>query len=236
MDIKISVVTPAIRLDELELNRRSLLAQTFKEFEWIVCSPFEYLAEGIDRFLWCPDVPKNEGDFMGENKAYNELFKRVRGELVVTLNDSIWLQPNALEILWNLYQANKMSCVALMGNHYEKVIDGVGQNMTYEDVRVGQAQGDLTPTHITNFDACVSSIPAKAVKEVGSIDPIWDKYCCFGIREFMYKVTKLGYQLFLTTQSAFVAQKHAKLYDPNDEWNVKFEQGDALYHARGNSL
>lgn len=230
---KISVITPAVREEELELNRQSLLQQTFKDFEWIVCSPFPYLPEGILPFKHVGDPPKNPGDFMGENKAYNELFKLVNGELVVTLNDSIWLKPNALEVFWKHYQEDPMSCVAFMGNHYEKVIDGVGYNITYKDIRPNQFHSDFEPTKIIPFDACCSSIPAAAVKAVGKIDPIWDQYCCFGIREFMTQVVRLGYSLYMSKESGYLGQKHTKLYDKEDLWNEKFERGEMFYRQRG---
>lgn len=246
--MKISVITPAVRAKELLINYESLKKQTFTDFEWIICSPRAVWDEIMplvrgqsesDRqfpIVWTEDLPLNPGDFMGENKAYNELFKLVKGKLVVTLNDSIWLDPNALEVFWRHYQEDPMSCVAFMGNHYEKVVDGVGKNMTYEDVRQWQVHQDYEETRITNFDACCSSIPAKVVKEIGSIDPMWDKYCCFGIREFMTQVTQKGYTLYISKESGYLGQKHTKLYDKEDLWNRKFDEGDRIYRQRGGAL
>lgn len=231
--MKISVITPAVRKDELAICYNSLQNQTLKDFEWIVCSPFRYSLSD----KWILDLPLNPGDFMGENKAYNQLFSEVSGELVVTLNDSIYLKPDALQTFWDFYQQNQKSCLAMIGNHYETVdADGNGLNMTYEDVRATQIHSDFDTTTITNFDACCSSIPAKAVKEIGSIDPVWDKYCCFGIREFMYKVKQLGYTLYLTRLSGYLGQKHQKLYDSTNLWDEKFNEGEDFFYKRGNDL
>lgn len=221
----IAVITPSIREPELELNRQSLALQTFRDFKWYVCSPFEYKSCDV----WIPEPPRNEGDFMGENKAYNAIFDKVEGDLIVTLNDSLWLKGNALEKFWEYYQKDPLSCVAMMGNHYAKVENGLGSDMTYEDVRRSSFTQPLSSSTITNFDACCSSFPVEALKKAGKIDPMWDKYCCFGPRELMFKIRALGYSLYISSESGYLGQKHEKKYDPNNTWDIKFKEGKEIW-------
>jgi hypothetical protein len=221
----ISVITPAVRLEELELNRQSLATQDFKDFKWYVCSPFPYQYADV----WIKDPPLNPEDYMGENKAYNQLFKYAQGELVVTLNDSIWLKSNGLSKFWEYYRTDVRSCFCFMGNHYREVKYGQGIDITYQDVRPLQYQHSVSGSTLVNFDACCSSIPMSAVRKIGFIDPVWDQFCCWGIRSFMHDVRQAGYTLNISSESTYLGQKHTKEYDPNGLWNQKFEEGRVLY-------
>ena len=80
---KISVITTSIRPKGLEITRQSLLKQGLKDFEWLV------------------DI-----NWIGEhdlNRAYNRLIKRAKGELIVSLQDFIKIEADALEKLWEAY-------------------------------------------------------------------------------------------------------------------------------------
>lgn len=81
---KISVITPSIRPKWLEMTRKSLLKQTFRDFEWIV------------DINWT-----GESDL---NKALNRCVKRSSGELVVFLQDCIRIKPDGLQKFWEEYQ------------------------------------------------------------------------------------------------------------------------------------
>lgn len=83
--IKISVITPSIRPNGLDIVRTGLLKQTFTDFEWIV-------EIGLDKH----DL----------NAAYNRALKRARGELIVSLQDYILIKPDYLQKFWDAYQAN----------------------------------------------------------------------------------------------------------------------------------
>ena len=68
---KISVITPTIRPAGLAILRKCLLEQTFTSFEWLV------------------DI-----NYTGKhdlNASYNRLIKRAKGELIVSLQDYIYL-------------------------------------------------------------------------------------------------------------------------------------------------
>lgn len=86
MKPKVSVICPTIRPQGLEITRECLLNQTFKDFEFLV------------------DI-----NWTGKhdlNASYNRLIKRAQGELVVSLQDYIKIEPDALEKIWQVYQDN----------------------------------------------------------------------------------------------------------------------------------
>lgn len=83
--MKISVLTPSIRPQGLEIVRTGLLTQTFTEFEWLT------------------EIGLGKHDL---NAAYNRMLKRVTGELIVSLQDYILIRPDYLEKWWKAYLEN----------------------------------------------------------------------------------------------------------------------------------
>lgn len=83
---KISVITPTIRPEGLSVVRNSLINQTLKDFEWLVdinCTGKHDL-----------------------NASYNRLIKRAKGDIIVSLQDYIKIQPDALENILDLHKNN----------------------------------------------------------------------------------------------------------------------------------
>lgn len=82
--MKISVITPSIRPEGLEITRQCLMKQTFKDFEWIV------------------DI-----NWTGKhdlNASYNRMLNRAQGELIVSVQDFIEFEPDYLQKFWDAYQ------------------------------------------------------------------------------------------------------------------------------------
>lgn len=83
--IKISVLTPTIRPEGLEIVKQSLSEQTFKDFEWIT----EINTTGAHDL----------------NAAYNRMLRKAKGELIVSLQDYIKVPPDYLQKFWDAHQA-----------------------------------------------------------------------------------------------------------------------------------
>lgn len=82
---RISVITPSIRPEGLDVVRATLAAQTFTDFEWI---PKLSIPGPI------PDLCR----------AFNEAVRESKGELIVFLQDFIKIAPDGLERMWKFYQ------------------------------------------------------------------------------------------------------------------------------------
>ena len=141
--MKITVITPTIRPRGLEVVRQSLIAQTFKDFEWLV------------------DV-----NWTGQhdlNKSYNRLIKMAKGELLVSLQDYIKIEPEALQQLWEAYKEDEKT--------FFTCPVGKVNNLDYEgepkwDWRMSEnAQMDWRMWEI-DFGAC----PREALFAIGGFD------------------------------------------------------------------
>lgn len=84
--MKISVVTPTIRPQGLEVVRDSLTKQTFTDYEWLV----EINTTGKHDL----------------NSAFNKMLKRAKGELIVFLQDYIKIEEDGLQKFWDFYKEN----------------------------------------------------------------------------------------------------------------------------------
>lgn len=85
--MRISVVTPSIRPEGLEVVKECLSRQTFTDFEWLT-------EIGL-------------GKVHDLNQAYNRMLRRAKGELIVFYQDFIMIPDDGLEKFWNEYQKDK---------------------------------------------------------------------------------------------------------------------------------
>ena len=90
--VKISVVTPSVRPEGLDIVEQSLKRQTFPkdQFEWLVITPppFPKQFDAVKDFQldkqWFQEPTKREGDMYRLNGAWNKGFKEARGELIIS--------------------------------------------------------------------------------------------------------------------------------------------------------
>lgn len=106
----VSVVTVTKRPGSIDITWDGLLAQTLQEFEWVLCDElFDGRAAEVRSFVDDPRLvhipaPVRAGHLWNLNKAYNEALRHCRGELVVSLQDYIWIPPGALQQFWHAYE------------------------------------------------------------------------------------------------------------------------------------
>ncbi len=85
--MKISVLTPTIRVQGLEENKKSLEQQTFRDFEWL--------------------VELNVSGKHDLNAAYNRMLRRAKGELVVSMQDWVKAPADYLQKFSDSYERDK---------------------------------------------------------------------------------------------------------------------------------
>lgn len=109
--IAVSVVTVTNRPGSIDITWQTLARQTFQDFEWILCDELyrwrhrevaAYVRDGRLRHVPAPVV---DSDLWNLNKSYNEALRHCRGQLVVSLQDYIWIAADGLERFWALFQA-----------------------------------------------------------------------------------------------------------------------------------
>lgn len=113
-----SIITISFNSEKtIERTINSVLAQTCKNYEYIVVDgnskdatldiikKYEPMFEG--RMSW-----KSEPD-KGIYDAMNKGIRRSKGDIIGIVNSDDWLEPNALENVWNAFEENGKSLDAV---------------------------------------------------------------------------------------------------------------------------
>lgn len=224
----ITVVSPSIRPEMLEIVGKCLKRQTLKDFEWIIVVPSKINLE-VDRLYGHEhtviiEPQKKEDDFYSLNKAWNEAFKRSNGELIVSIVDGLWFPPDTLEKLWAQYQYNPKSCVTCVGNQYDQLENGKPEHMVWRDPRIRTDFGSFYEVQPTEMELCVASIPLRAIKEVGGIDEEFDKYAALSEKELCHRIDQIGYKFFIDQNIEYRAIKHPRI-GGNEKWDEAYFKG-----------
>lgn len=217
--MRITVVTPSIRPNLLKIVDESLKRQTFTDFEWLVVSPEDY---GFG--TWIKDPPK-ESYFYLLNHCWNKGVRQAKGELFVSIVDGMWFPPSTLEVLWNHYQKNPMSCISLTGHQYDKVENGKPEILRWVDPRVRENESfyEIPPY---DLELCIASIPIKAIKDVGGFDEYWDNFPAWSEKDLACRVAKLGYKCHIDQSVQYRAIYHEKL---SSNWDNEYPRSTEYF-------
>lgn len=213
----ITVVTPSVRKENLDIIEKCLRRQTFKNSEWLVGSPEDY---GYGKYIKEPS--KKEGDYYGLNKSYNSMFRKARGELIVSIQDGIWFPPDLLEKFWNHYLANSKAIVGAVGHQYKEVVNGKPEGMIWQDPRARGDQGVFYETLPSEIEYTVCSLPKQAIIDVRGLKEEWDKYAALSEKEMNVRMTQKGYTMYLDQSQEYRAIHHPRL---SPDWDERYQQG-----------
>jgi glycosyltransferase involved in cell wall biosynthesis len=120
---KISVVCVTNRKGAYKFLLDQLNKQTFKDFELIVADDSGlYPVVQHHNPKWFQPRQKEVGDVWNINKAYNDCLDKVEGELIVFLQDFIWIPANGLQRFWDDYQIYPEALITGVGH---KAVNGI---------------------------------------------------------------------------------------------------------------
>lgn len=206
----ISIITPSVRPEGLDIVKKCLQKQTFlrDRWEWLVGSPFEYKESDV----WVKDPGKNEGDFYSLCKTYNAMIKEAKGRLIVSWQDGVWVPPDTLEHFWNLYEENQNRCIAAVGDQYES-LDEFGKPIVccWQDPRKTDKHGEYYECYPIDVEFTLCGIPRQAFFDVGGFDEEYDKGCAVAEKELCLRMDKLGYKPYLDQGLEYRALHHPRL-------------------------
>lgn len=224
--MKISVITPSIREGGLEINQRCLKRQTFKDFEWLVCSP--YVVNGA---IWIAEPTKRANENYNLNKCWNLLVKKAQGELLVSIVDLLWFPPDTLERLWSHYQADSHKCVGGVGHQYQSLVNGKPEGLIWKDPRLrNEMFYQTSPLH---FELCVASLPRSGVLAVGGFDEEFDRYAALSEKELCFRLENQGYNFWIDQSLEYRALKHGRL---TLDWDERYFQGTHYFETCLNQI
>ena len=152
---KITVITPTIRKEGLAIVQKALEEQTFTDFDWLICSPF-------DTKNWATWIPDNfVGGLWTLNRAYNALIRASDSELIVSWQDFTYAGKDTLSRFWKHYEYEPKMLVSALGHKYE---DDTWRNRTWEDLR----SGGRCPFNYVEWNLC--SCPKQSLVDIGGFD------------------------------------------------------------------
>ena len=177
--MKISVLSVSIRPAGLEVVQKSLVEQSFTDFEWL-CE----LGLGVK-----PDL----------NKAMNKMLRRVKGDLVVFLQDYIKIPPNGLEKFWSWYQAHSKTLFTAP----------VGKTLDWSSVVWDwRANGTWRIIEPAAWEIDWAAAPLKAFYDVGGFDEDFDRGWSWENANLAMRAQKAGYKFIVMTENKAVAYDH----------------------------
>lgn len=217
--MKISVVTPSVREEMLGVTKRAVGRQDFDDFEWIVCSPFEY-----PDCVWVKDPGKKEGDYYSLNKAYNAAFRKAKGELVVSLQDGIDIKGDYLSRFWYHHQnMNGKACIGAVGDQYLSLDPPI---KVWVDPRKRSDFGSFYEINPIDLEFTFCAIPRAAIWDCGGLDEEYDKGAAVGEKELCLRIDKLGYKFYIDQTIDYRAIKHPRL---TPDWDARYQVACDLF-------
>ena len=236
--MKVSVVTPSVRPEMLEIVAKCLNRQTFTEWEWLIGSP-QNLFIPIDRqighdyeFTFVPDPPKKENIFYSLNASWNNMFKVAKGELIVSIVDGLWFPPNTLQVLWDHYERDSMSCISLTGDQFDQIENGKPEHRVWIDPRRKGPSLYEIPPH--DLELCIASLPLKGIKDVGGVDEQWDKYPAWSEKDLACRMAQIGYKCFIDESVEYRAIHHPRLQ--GSKWDKIYPQSTEYFRKCYNEI
>lgn len=213
----ISVISPSVRPGGLDIVLKCLERQTYKDWEWIVSTPYNTPRRAVQAGV----TPKGDY-FYSLNRDWNRCFRLAKGDLIVSIVDLLWFPPDVLEKLWFHYQTDPMKCIGALGNQYDELVNGKPEHLVWSDPRYKEQM--FSQTEPLHFELCIASIPRKAIVDVGGMDEKWDEYAALSEKELCYRIEKLGYTFWFDQSIEYRAIKHERL-NGKEAWDEAYKNG-----------
>jgi len=179
----LSILTPSIRPEYLNITQECLEQQTFQDFEW--------LAEiGL----------RNQGFTLPSDM--NKMLRRAKGDRIVSLQDCIQILPNALE---------KIN--ALPNEMYTFPVGQVtefGQSPTWDWRDEEKFEGEITPNL---WEADFACGPLQAFIDVGGYDEEFNKGWSWDNVEIAWRIERSGRKFYSNRSIRGIAIAHDKLQE-----------------------
>jgi hypothetical protein len=227
----LTVITPTIRKDRLDIVTKSLQRQTLDDFEWLIGSNFD---PEIPWARWIPDNFK--GGYWTLNRMYNKLVAEAKGEFIVSWQDSIYIPPNGLDtFLADLLAVPELSIVSGVGDQY-KTLDsrGVPSDKVWTDPRRG-AKNTNSFYECTFPDVewnwCI--LRKKLFEFVGGFDETLD-FKGFGMDGYQFneRLNDLDGHFFLDRANESYTYRHGRV----DNWDDHNNLTNGEYEKRREDL
>jgi hypothetical protein len=199
---KISVLNLTNRWGGMDILRANLDRQVFpEEAELVIVDALwknrepqvkKYFRDAYN-LNYVRQNDKPEGAYTNLAHADNQGFRACKGELIVLLQDYIWIRPDALYKFWQAHQhLGGNALISGVGHQYGKpgkddITNPKGkitifkqefidrpEKQVWADPRMRTDQGTFYETAPSNWEANYAAIPRKIIYELGGMDEQYD--------------------------------------------------------------
>lgn len=207
----------------IDIMWANLKRQTEQDFEWILVDGlWKEREEEVKAYVNDPRLKyirqgqKSEGMHTYLAHADNEGFRACEGELIVCVQDYIWMPYDSLEKYWFHYQANPNLLVTGVGDQYAKpgkedMVDQHGKITVFaqpytrrpevkcwSDPRKRTDIGTFYEVYPQDWELNYCAIPNKVIKELGGMDEDYDLHgFAWDNVNIAVRAAMLGYKVFI---------------------------------------
>lgn len=232
---KISVLTLTNRFGGIDITWNCLKRQTLEDFEWVLVDAVDREKDvkqyvNDSRLKYYKQNPKVEGALSNLAHADNQGFRNCSGELIVSLQDYIWIAPDALEKYWIAYQKDPNTLVTGVGDQYQSpskadIVSPTGYITVFEkpytrrpefkcwnDPRKRSDQGSFYMCNPPDWELNWASIPTRVIHELGGMDEQYD------FEGFAWDNVNIAQRADMLGYRAYIDQTNECMGFSHDDW------------------
>jgi len=232
-NIRISIVSPSIRPKGLEIVASAVSKQSFRGFEWLVGTPFvpKLNTDNIPNFKWVEDNFKD--GVWSLNRIYNKMFKEAKGEIIVSLQDWVWVPPDGLQKFVDAMESISEGIISGVGDQYEKMGDFKPEVKIWSDPRKTIEHGtfyEINPSDI-EFNWC--AFTKDAILKVGGFCERLD-FTGYGMDGYQVceRWDALGYKFYIDqSNESFTIRHDRSSFGGEENWNKNNNMTNGQYEA-----
>lgn len=151
---KVSVICVTNRKGWFSILKDDMDRQTFRDFEVIVADDSREDVDVPKGWTVFQPRKKGENDVWNLNKAYNDCLVKAKGELLVFLQDYIWIPANGLQRFWDDYEQFPNSLITGVGHKALHGLEGISET----DMRMF-GDKDMEPANFSFWELNWASCP-----------------------------------------------------------------------------
>lgn len=208
----ITIITPTNNVSRLLLTEISVRKQT-EDCEWLVCSK----EDPKNSSRWIPD--DFAGGFWTLNRAYNKLIKEAEGDIIISLQDNIWIPPDGAR-KFRMAIEETGGIVSGVGDQYSRLNEDTKKPevRVWKDPRKTDRYGTFYECIWNDVEFNWAAFPKEMAYKVGGFDETLDFKGYGGDQlSFCERLNYIGAHFFIdqTNESYTLRHGRRKGWDKN---------------------
>lgn len=230
--MKVSLLVITARYGGMDILRANLRRQVEKPHEVILVDAlYEQRRNAVATYLngtkvvHVPDPPKER--YCNIEAALNEGLSRCRGDLIVLLQDYVWIARHGIRRFVQTQKANGpclVSGVGNVGSEPAEAVDSSGlisifgqdysempEGVSWADPRITMQRG-VIPCEPVGWEANWACVAREVFEAIGGFDETYGDGWAWGNVDLAYRATHIGYKTYLDMDNRCVAFPHDEYF------------------------